>query len=91
MIIPGWVLALCSRGIIPRPNRLAVATGAPPHRINQVVRRKRAITADTALLLRRYCGVDAQFWLNLYAQDGLEVAKGEVVDQLKAVELRKAA
>ncbi len=38
-------------------NRLALAIGAPPRRINEVVLGKRSITADTALRLGRYFGM----------------------------------
>ena len=34
-------------------NKLAVAIGVPPRRINEIVHGKRAITADTALRLGR--------------------------------------
>ena len=46
-------------------NKLAVAIGVPPRRINEIVHGKRAVTADTALRLGKYFGVSAQFWLNL--------------------------
>ena len=35
-------------------NRLAVAIGVPPRRVNEIVHGKRRITADTALRLARY-------------------------------------
>lgn len=44
-------------------NKLAVAIGVPPGRINEIVHGKRSITADTALRLAKYFGVDPQFWL----------------------------
>ena len=46
-------------------NALALALRVPAPRINDVVRGKRAISADTALRLERYLGASAQFWLNL--------------------------
>jgi len=42
-------------------NKLAVAIGVPPRRINEIVHGKRAVTADTALRLGTYFGVSAQF------------------------------
>lgn len=42
-------------------NKLAVSIGVPPRRINEIVHGKRAITADTALRLGRYFGIDPQF------------------------------
>lgn len=41
-------------------NKLAVDIGVPPRRINEIVREKRRITADTALRLGRYFGISAQ-------------------------------
>jgi addiction module HigA family antidote len=46
-------------------NRLALAIGVPPRRINEIVHGKRGITADTALRLSRYFGTSAEFWMNL--------------------------
>ena len=50
--------------------RLAKAIDVPPRRINEIVLKKRGITADTALRLARYFGTTAEFWLNL--QTGYE-------------------
>lgn len=36
---------------------------------------KRAITADTALRLERYFGIEAQFWLNLQTEHDLRIMK----------------
>lgn len=36
---------------------------------------KRSITADTALRLQRYFGVEAQFWLNLQTEYDLRMMK----------------
>jgi addiction module HigA family antidote len=44
---------------------LAHAMGVTPARINDIVRERRGITADTALRLARYFGTDAQSWINL--------------------------
>lgn len=66
-------------------NKLAVAIGVPPRRINEIVHGKRAITADTALRLGRYFGMDPQFWLNLQTRYELEVAQDRVADQVAAI------
>jgi antitoxin HigA-1 len=47
---------------------LAKALGVTPARVNEIVRGKRGITADTALRLARFFGTDAQSWLNLQQQ-----------------------
>ncbi len=46
-------------------NALARELSVPPGRISQIVRGRRAVTADTALRLGRYCGLSPRFWLNL--------------------------
>ena len=61
-------------------HKLAVSIGVPPRRINEIVHGKRAITADTALRLGRYFGVDPQFWLNLQTQYDLDVRGHDVGD-----------
>ncbi len=66
-------------------NRLAVAIGVPPRRINEIVHGKRAITADTALRLGRYFGIDPQFWLNLQAHYELELAEDRMAAQIAAI------
>jgi addiction module HigA family antidote len=66
-------------------NKLAVSIGVPPRRINEIVHGKRAITADTALRLGRYFGIDAQFWLNLQAHYELELAEDRVSEQIAQI------
>ena len=56
-------------------NQLAKNIGVPPNRISEIVNGKRAITADTALRLQRYFGVEAQFWLNLQSDFDLRITK----------------
>jgi addiction module HigA family antidote len=43
-------------------------------RINDVVKGKRAISADTSLRLGAYFGLPAQFWMNLQADYDLRLA-----------------
>jgi addiction module HigA family antidote len=42
-------------------NRLSRELSVPPNRISEIVNGKRAITADTALRLERYFGIEASF------------------------------
>ena len=44
---------------------LAKAINVPPRRINEIVKGMRGITADTALRLGAFFGVQAQSWVNL--------------------------
>lgn len=66
-------------------NKLAVSIGVPPRRINEIVHDKRAITADTALRLGRYFGIDPQFWLNLQTRYELELAEDRMAEQIAAI------
>lgn len=66
-------------------NKLAVSINVPPRRINEIVHGKRAITADTALRLGRYFGIDPQFWLNLQSHYELELAENRAGAQIAAI------
>jgi len=46
---------------------LADALGISRRRVNEFVRGRRAITADTAVRLAMYFGNDARFWMELQA------------------------
>jgi addiction module HigA family antidote len=71
---------------------LAKAISVPPRRINEIVHGKRAISADTALRLGRYFGVDPQSWMNLQSHYDLEVAAQNLGEKLKSeVNPRSAA
>lgn len=66
-IHPGELLAeeLESRGMTQRA--LAGAMGRPPQVINEIVRGKKAITAETAIQLEEVLGTSARLWLGLQA------------------------
>ena len=55
-------------------NQLSKDINVPPNRISQIVNGKREITADTALRLGYYFGIDPEFWLNLQLRYNLKVA-----------------
>ncbi len=55
--------------------RLAKTIGVAPIRINQIVRGRRAITADTALRLGKALNMTPDFWLNLQRMYDLDVAR----------------
>lgn len=55
--------------------RVATDIGVPPLRISEIVRGKRAVSADTAMRLARYFGTSAGIWMRLQAQYDLEVAE----------------
>jgi addiction module HigA family antidote len=63
--------------------RLALDISVQATRINQIVRGKSGISADTALRLGRYFQVSPQFWLNLQARYDLEVAMDRISGRLE--------
>ena len=64
-------------------NRLALAIGVPPRRINEIVLGKITITADTALRLGRYFSMSPQFWLGLQMDYDLDVTADNLEKRLK--------
>ena len=64
-------------------NRLALRIGVHPRRINEIVLRKRRVSAETALRLGRYFGVSPQFWLGLQAEYDLDIASDELGERLQ--------
>lgn len=72
-------------------NRLAVAIGVPPRRINEIVHGKRRITADTALRLSRYFGTTDRFWLNLQTRYDLESEKDHLGAALDLIQPLRSA
>jgi antitoxin HigA-1 len=65
-------------------HRLAKDISVPPRRINEIVLRKRSITADTALRLGRYFGMSEQFWLNLQTEYDLDIERDRLGERLNA-------
>lgn len=63
-------------------NALAHALRVPATRLHEIVKERRAVTADTALRLSRYFGGDAQSWMNLQATYDLrkvDVERGRTI------------
>lgn len=71
-------------------NALAIAIGVPPQRVNEIVKCRRAVTADTALRLGRYFGTTARWWTNMQASYDLRVAEASVADDLARIRPRPA-
>ena len=57
------------------PYRLAKTIGVAPRHINEIVRCRRAITADTALRMERALGMTAESWLDLQRLYDLDHAR----------------
>lgn len=67
-----------ARGI--SANSLALKLRVPANRISDIVRNRRAISAETALRLGRAFGTSGAFWLNLQTHYDLAVAEREIGD-----------
>ena len=67
-------------------NALAQAIGVPSNRINELVRGRRGVTADTDLRLARYFGLSEGYWLRLQNTcDMMEARReaGKAIAQIK--------
>ena len=63
----------------------------PPGRTNEIVLGARAVSADTALRLGRYFGMEPKFWMHLRAPHDLETARDAPAGRLeREVEARTA-
>jgi addiction module HigA family antidote len=66
-----------------KPARLAKELGVAAPTVNEIVRRRKAVTAEMALRFSRYFGSSAQFWLNLQNQYDLEIANRKIGKMLE--------
>lgn len=62
--------------------QLAADIDVSPSRISELVNGRRPITADTALHLGLYFGMDARFWMNLQTEYDMRVATRELKDKI---------
>ena len=60
---------------------LAKALAVPLPRVNDIVRERRAISPEMAVLLSTYFGTSDAYWINLQAHFDLEMAKDKVGKQ----------
>jgi addiction module HigA family antidote len=72
---PGETLAdeLAARGLT--ASALALKLRVPANRITDIIRGRRALTAETALRLGRYFATGARFWVDLQASYDLAIAE----------------
>ncbi len=67
-------------------NALARALNVTPARINEIVRERRGVSADTALRLARYFNTSHHFWLNLQTNYDVQCAEdtaGKAIAHIK--------
>ena len=65
--------------------RLAKEIGVDARRIHAIVHGERSITPETALLLSRFFGNSAMFWMGLQGQYDLELAEDRLSQRLNEV------
>src|SRR5215813_2803645 len=63
--------------------KLAKELGVTAPTVNEIVRRRRAVSAEMALRLSRYFGTSAQLWQNLQSQYDLEIANRKIGKQVE--------
>ncbi|MBF0388136.1 MAG: HigA family addiction module antidote protein [Candidatus Omnitrophica bacterium] len=63
-------------------NQIARDIHVPPRRINEIILKKRRVTADTALRLAKYFKTSPQFWMNLQSSYDLDIENEEVGDRI---------
>jgi antitoxin HigA-1 len=76
---PGQILLqefLAPRGLTQA--ELARSLAIPVNRVNELVRGKRGVTPETALLLARYFKNSAEFWMNLQTAHDLTRVRNEM-------------
>lgn len=69
--------------------RLSKETGIPQTRLSEIIKKNRAITADTALRLSRFFGTTPQFWLGLQNDYDLEEKQKLLNKELDKINLYK--
>ncbi len=66
--------------------RLSKDTFIPQTRISEIIKKRRRITADTALRLSRYFGNSAKFWLGIQDDFDIEEEKINKKDELDSIQ-----
>jgi len=71
-------------------NKLALEISVPPRRINEIVKGRRRVTADTAMRLARFFRMTPEYWMGLQADYDLDVARDELEERIES-EVRPCA
>jgi antitoxin HigA-1 len=82
-IYPGEILLeefMKPMGITAR--QLSADIDVPPSRISDIVNGNRPITADTALRLGLFFGMEPRYWLNLQSEYDMRIATRELMPQV---------
>lgn len=62
--------------------QLAADIDVSPSRISDLVHGRRPVTADTALRLGQYFGMEPRFWINLQAEYDIRIATREFLEKV---------
>lgn len=87
-IHPGQVLADELAEIEMTAAELARELHVPSNRIYQIIAGKRSMTADTALRLEQWLGVEAAFWMNLQKSYEIDLASEKIGEEIKHTIIR---
>ncbi|HEY4034687.1 MAG TPA: HigA family addiction module antitoxin [Ktedonobacteraceae bacterium] len=87
-IHPGQILADELAEIQMTPAELARELHVPSNRIYQIIAGTRAMTADTALRLEQWLGVEAAFWMNMQKSYELDLAAEQIGEEIKRTIVR---
>jgi addiction module HigA family antidote len=82
-IHPGVILADEIAELNMTAAQLARELHVPANRLYQLIAGKRAMTADTALRLEQWLGVEAAFWMNLQKSYELDLAAEQIGDEIR--------
>ncbi len=88
-IHPGEVLAGELEELNITAAELARDLHVPSNRLYQLIAGTRAMTADTALRLEQWLGVEAAFWMNLQKSYELDVATEQIGAEIKRTITRR--
>jgi len=64
-------------------NQVARILGVPANRISEIVRGRRAITADSALRLAEWLGTSPEFWMRLQEKYDIELTRMQSGDDIR--------
>jgi len=67
------------------PYAVAKACGVPRTRVERIAREELGISADTALRLGRFFGMEPEFWLNLQTRYDLETTSAAIGGALERI------
>ena len=65
--------------------RLAKEAKLPQTRISQIIKKKRRVTADTALRFAKFFGNSPEFWLGLQDNYDLEESRSSIKSELSSI------